>query len=212
MDDTINEIRRTVLNDNTLTNLSGAIVNFRVASEKASLAMDNINLLIQTNGAPLSTSLSNLTAFSVQLKELSAHADGILSTNESQIHSTLSNLQASTAMLTNLLGEIDSGKGLAGAVVKNQDLANNVANLANNLAVTTSNLNRLGLWHFIWYKPKPKPDEFALVPPPSAPPSPANPSKKRHVTLVHPDLLPHPVLCGRGAYQPGAAQHGRRRR
>jgi hypothetical protein len=39
--------------------------------------------------------------------------------------------------------------------LKNQEMANNVSTIASNLAVTTSNLNRLGLWHFIWYHPKP---------------------------------------------------------
>jgi len=165
LDDTINEIRRDVLNDTTLTNLAGAIVNIRVASEKAATAMDNINLIIQTNGAPLASSISNLTAFSAQLRELSAHAEGILATNGPQIAATISNLQTSSAMLTNLFDEINSGKGLAGEVIKNQALADNVANLANNLAITTSNLNKMGLWHFIWYKPKT--NEFAPVPPAS---------------------------------------------
>ena len=169
IDDTINEIRRVVLNDTSLTNLADAIANFRQASEKATLAMDNINLLIQTNGGPLSGSVSNLTEFSEELKKLSARAQGILDTNEPQINSTISNLQASTAMLTNLLTEVESGKGLAGAAIKNQALAKDVENLANNLAVATSNLNQLGLWHFIWYKPKPNNAAFAPVPPATKP-------------------------------------------
>jgi hypothetical protein len=130
--------------------------------------MDKINLIIQTNGAPISLGISNLMAFSAEMKQFSASAQSLLETNQPQITATISNLQASTAMLTNLLTEVESGKGLAGTVIKNQALANDVASVVNNLAVTTSNLNQLGLWHFIWYKPKPKSPEFSPVPPPSA--------------------------------------------
>ena len=40
--------------------------------------------------------------------------------------------------------------------LQNQELATNVQSIANNLAVTTSNLNRLGLWGILWsHKPAP---------------------------------------------------------
>ena len=44
------------------------------------------------------------------------------------------------------MDELQSGKGLAGTVLQNQQLATNVQIIAGNLAITTSNLNRLGLW------------------------------------------------------------------
>jgi hypothetical protein len=46
---------------------------------------------------------------------------------------------------------LQSGKGLAGTMLKNEQLATNVQEIADNLATTTSNLNRLGLWHFLWH-------------------------------------------------------------
>jgi hypothetical protein len=36
-------------------------------------------------------------------------------------------------------------------MLKNEQLATNVQEIADNLATTTSNLNRLGLWHFLWH-------------------------------------------------------------
>ena len=43
---------------------------------------------------------------------------------------------------------------LAGTVLQNQDLATNVLNIAANLSITTSNLNRAGLWGILWsHKP-----------------------------------------------------------
>ena len=43
------------------------------------------------------------------------------------------------------------GKGLAGTVLQNEELATNVVQaIAANLAITTSNLNRVGLWGILW--------------------------------------------------------------
>jgi hypothetical protein len=50
---------------------------------------------------------------------------------------------------------------LAGTLLKNQELSTNVQVMAANLAVASSNLNRLGLWRFLWHRE---------LPPTNAPP------------------------------------------
>ena len=50
--------------------------------------------------------------------------------------------------------QLQSGKGLAGSILQNQEMATNVQTIANNLAVASSNLNRLGFWGFLWHKEK----------------------------------------------------------
>jgi hypothetical protein len=42
------------------------------------------------------------------------------------------------------------GKGLAGTILENEQMASNVKETVNNLAITTSNLNEFGLWHILW--------------------------------------------------------------
>jgi hypothetical protein len=37
-------------------------------------------------------------------------------------------------------------------MLQNEQLATNVQAIANNLAIASSNLNRLGLWRFLWHK------------------------------------------------------------
>jgi hypothetical protein len=37
-------------------------------------------------------------------------------------------------------------------MLENEQLATNMQAIANNLAIASSNLNRLGLWHFLWHK------------------------------------------------------------
>ncbi len=61
--------------------------------------------------------------------------------------------------------DVQAGKGLAGSLVKNEQLAADVAQIAYNLSITTSNLNRLGLWGILWKKKVP--------PPPKVQPQPA---------------------------------------
>jgi len=53
-----------------------------------------------------------------------------------------------------LMDGLHSGQGLAGTILQNGQLATNVQTIADNLAVTTSNLNRAGLWGILWaHKP-----------------------------------------------------------
>ena len=52
--------------------------------------------------------------------------------------------------MTNVLGELQSPNGLAGRLLNDPALAASFSQLAQNLAVTSSNLNRLGLWRILW--------------------------------------------------------------
>ena len=49
------------------------------------------------------------------------------------------------------MDDLQSGQGLAGTLLQNEQLSTNVQAIAANLTITTSNLNRLGLWHFLWH-------------------------------------------------------------
>jgi hypothetical protein len=56
--------------------------------------------------------------------------------------------------LKNLLDGVQEGKGLAGKLLENEQLAANVSQTVYNVSITTSNLNRLGLWGILWqHKP-----------------------------------------------------------
>jgi phospholipid/cholesterol/gamma-HCH transport system substrate-binding protein len=154
LDDAINDVRRQVLNQQTLTNLAFTIYTLQQVSESAAVVVSNINSLISTNRAPVGSVLSNLNAFAAQLDAISQSAQDLLNTNEPQITLTINNLETSSAMLTNFLVETANSKGLVGAMLYNPDLASNVSCLASNLAIASGNLRSNGLWRFLW-KPKP---------------------------------------------------------
>ncbi|MEI9960693.1 MAG: hypothetical protein WDM76_06050 [Limisphaerales bacterium] len=91
-----------------------------------------------------------MVLFSEQLNQLAGRADGLLATNGTEISAAVKNIESSTEVLKSLVTDIQSGKGLAGAILQNPQLATNMQNIANNLAITTSNLNRRGLWGILW--------------------------------------------------------------
>jgi phospholipid/cholesterol/gamma-HCH transport system substrate-binding protein len=154
LDDSVTDLRRVVLNEQTLTNFSIALNNMRTFSEQAMGTLGGINELIATNGSQVSLAISNVVFFSQELLQLAGSAQGILTTNGTEISSAVKNVESSTEVLKSLLNGIQSGKGLAGTVLQNEQLATNVQTIANNLAVTSGNLNRLGLWGILWsHKP-----------------------------------------------------------
>jgi phospholipid/cholesterol/gamma-HCH transport system substrate-binding protein len=154
LDAAIMDLRRLVLNEETLSNVAVTVGTMRTASDHAVTTVDNINALVQTNREPVTTSLSNLVAFSEHLNQLAATLNQVAATNAPEVEAVITNIESASETLRGLVDGLQAGKGLAGTVLKDAQVATNFATLINNLAVTSSNLNRLGLWGILW-KPKP---------------------------------------------------------
>jgi phospholipid/cholesterol/gamma-HCH transport system substrate-binding protein len=147
------QLQRTVLNEQTLTNLSVAIANLRAASDHANGVVGGLDSLVATNSGQIDDAVSNVVFFSHQLTQMASNANGIISTNGTAISGAMTNLEVTTATLRQIADDMHHGKGLAGTVLENEQLAANVQETANNLAITTSNLNEFGLWHILWRHP-----------------------------------------------------------
>jgi hypothetical protein len=80
----------------------------------------------------------------------------LVETNSPQLHAALTNLEASTESLKSVLAEVEAGRGLAGELLKNPELAGNLSQIMYNLSITTSNLNRAGLWGIMWRHKEPR--------------------------------------------------------
>lgn len=151
LDAAVSDVRRLVLNEQTLTNFSAAISDLRNFSEEATNTVANINALVATNGAQIDMAVSNVVFFSQDLIHLSDTAQGVISTNGPEISAAVKNVESSTETLKQLMDDVQSGNGLVGTLLKNEQLSTNVQAVAANLAIATSNLNQLGLWHFLWH-------------------------------------------------------------
>jgi phospholipid/cholesterol/gamma-HCH transport system substrate-binding protein len=150
LDASVSDLQRVVLNENTLTNFAIAINNSRTFSEQALGTIHDINTLVATNAGQVNLAVSNAVFFSQELTDLSGSARSLLATNGATIGVAVNNVEASTEVLKKLMDDLQAGRGLAGMLLQNQQVATNAQIIAANLAVTTSNLNRVGLWGILW--------------------------------------------------------------
>lgn len=154
LDDSVTDLRRQVLNAQTLANFGAAITNLKEFSEQALGSVRDINSLISTNGAQFGVAVTNAVRFSADLIQLADDARLVLATNSANLNTATRNIADTSAVFKQLADDIQAGRGLAGAVLQNPELATNMQAIASNLAVTSSNLNRLGLWGILWsHKP-----------------------------------------------------------
>lgn len=154
LDASVSDLRRIVLNEQVLTNLSMVINNARGVSEQALSTISNLNALVVTNQGQLTFAVSNFVLFSQQLNTLGDSAQALLATNGTQISLAVQHVKASTDTLKAVADDVQAGKGLAGTILHNDQMATNVQAIAANLAITTSNLNRVGIWGILWsHKP-----------------------------------------------------------
>jgi sporulation protein YlmC with PRC-barrel domain len=173
LNETIADVRRLFLNEQTLTNLSAAVVNARLLSERGRTTVERIDAVVETNSPGIAASISNLVVFSRELNRFATNLGAVLETNSSEFSAAMRNVEDSTTILKGLMEDVQAGKGLAGHLIRNEQVADNVAQITRNLSITSSNLNRLGLWGILW-----KTKESREAPPPSAErplPSPKNP-------------------------------------
>jgi ABC-type transporter Mla subunit MlaD len=151
LDASITDLRRVVLNPETFSNFTASVDNLRVFSSEARGAVGNINGLLTTNSAEFSLAVSNVVFFSQEMIRLAYNAQDVVTTNGPEITAAIKNIESASEALKTLADNLQSGKGLAGTVLVNEPLATNVQVIADNLAVASSNLNRFGLWHFLWH-------------------------------------------------------------
>jgi phospholipid/cholesterol/gamma-HCH transport system substrate-binding protein len=154
LDASVTDLRAQVLNAQTLSSFGEAMTNMRAFTEQALDAVQGIHLLVATNGAQIGTAVSNFVYFSTELTQLANSAQNVLTTNSASIDVATKNIADISANLKQLSADLQAGKGLAGTMLQNEVLATNVQIIAANLAITSSNLNRHGLWGILWsHKP-----------------------------------------------------------
>ncbi len=150
------DMNRVVLNPTTLTNVSVAVGNLRAFSDRALDTVNDLNQLLATNGPAVSHSATNLAAFSDRMNRFAGELNDLLATNRPGIDVAVKNIESSTEVLKSLLSDVQAGKGVAGDLLKNEQMAASVSQIANNLSITSSNLNRLGLWGILWQHKTPR--------------------------------------------------------
>jgi phospholipid/cholesterol/gamma-HCH transport system substrate-binding protein len=145
LNEAVARIDRTLLAEETLTNVSTAVANFREVSERALSTLHGVNDLVQTNTPPLTVAVSNLVNFSAQLDKVTAELQLTIATNRVEITTAVQNVQKGTVHLNGILGDLQAGKGLAGSILKDPLLQQQFASTVSNLNVFSRNLSEHGL-------------------------------------------------------------------
>ena len=155
----VNRIDSKLLDEQTLTNLAAGLSNLREISSKASDTIAGVERLISTNTPPIQGAISNVVAFSEQLKAAGDDMQRLIATNRVVVDESLDNIRQTTESLRNLAIVAEQGKGLAGKLFSDEELARNFAVLSSNLVETSTKLNRNGLWGILWKGKEKKPDD-----------------------------------------------------
>jgi phospholipid/cholesterol/gamma-HCH transport system substrate-binding protein len=148
-------VNKTVLSEQTLTNFAAIMANLRVVSEqtrivteraialetKALGTLDRVDVLVVASTAPIQTAVTNVLRFTEQLNRVGADLQDTLGGNRPAIQAAVRNLETATAQVTNLLGEVQSGRGLAGAFFKDDTLARNFKQLSADLPAISGQVN-----------------------------------------------------------------------
>ena len=153
----VSDVRRLVLTEQTLSKLNGSLDRFTEITLEAQTVVSNLNLLVSTNSQPVSLAVSNLSRFADQLPALANQVSALVTSNETEIHAAIKNLETSSGTFTNLMTDLQNGRGAAGRILRDEALASDLSAIAQNLSTTTSNLNRGGLWGIMWKQKVPPP-------------------------------------------------------
>lgn len=154
LDASVADLRAKVLNAETLDNFSTSITNMKMFTVQALDTVQGIRNIVNSNSVQVGVAVSNAVLFSSGLIELSDSAKQVLATNSVNINQATKDIADTTATFKQLAADLQAGKGLAGAILQNPELATNMEAIAANLSITSSNLNRIGLWGILWsHKP-----------------------------------------------------------
>ncbi|MFN7138911.1 MAG: MlaD family protein [Limisphaerales bacterium] len=157
LNNAIRRVDQMVLNEQTLTNMAMAISNLLVFSDVAIQAAQGVEHLFQTNGSPINSALSNLVVFSEQLNDLADELNSTVVTNRTTLTRAVDNLEKSSFLLREMMADVNAGAGVAGSLIRDdqlklemQSFVTNLNLVTSNFAILSSNINTRGVWSVLW--------------------------------------------------------------
>jgi phospholipid/cholesterol/gamma-HCH transport system substrate-binding protein len=160
LDQAITNVNRTVLAEETLTNFSGAISNLESVTTEALHMANQIETLLSTNTPPVTAAISSLDTFSKKLNTMADRLDQVITNNSGEVGEAVKNFRDASASFKQVAADLQAGKGLAGGLLKDEQmkvqvaaLLSNANDMASNFSTFGSNLNQRGVWSMLW-KPK----------------------------------------------------------
>jgi len=168
LDQSITNLNRSLLSQETLTNFGLAISNLSSVTESAVKMAQEVEGLLHTNTPPINAAVTNLHLFSQKLNTMADQLGETISSNRNDVTEAVKNFRDTSANLKQLSADLQGGKGVAGTLLKDEHLkmemssvVSNANALSANLSLFTSNLNQQGLWRMLWKPKTPPPTPLA---------------------------------------------------
>ena len=149
----VTRLDKTLISEQSLSDLTATVANFRTLSDRAMSAAGGLDDFVRTNTPSLSQSITNFGLFTEKLNGVTLQLQETVATNRVEFTSAIKNIERATDRADKILAEVEQGKGLAGALLKNDELAGHASLMVSNFMVFSSNLNQKGLWGVL-RKPK----------------------------------------------------------
>ena len=146
--------------------INQSMTNFNSFTKSLDASARGLEQIIVTNAPTIQTAVEKIGTFTVKLEKTTDDLQSTLANNRTNITFIVENMALATDSIKDItdsaqtiLKEIESGKGLAGGLIKNDEMRvqfqmilTNMSSTAVHLSNLTSNLNKRGLF----YKPKPE--------------------------------------------------------
>jgi phospholipid/cholesterol/gamma-HCH transport system substrate-binding protein len=155
---TMNEImvraNKTILTEQSLSNIAAALNNFGAISQHAANVAEDVDKLVQSNGPMFALAVSNLVRFSKELNDLSVEMSQAVETNGPGVNKAVKNLESTTEILQRLAKDLEAGKGVAGMLLRDEAMRGQLSEISTNLAVFSRSLREHNLLRALFFKPK----------------------------------------------------------
>jgi phospholipid/cholesterol/gamma-HCH transport system substrate-binding protein len=149
----VTRLDKTLISEQSLSNLTETVANFRTLSQRAMAAAGGLDDFVRTNTPSLSQSITNFSAFTENLNTVTLELQQTVATNRVEFTSAIKNIERATDRVDKLLADVERGNGLAGALLQNNELSYQAALMVSNFMAFSSNLNNKGIWG-VFRKPK----------------------------------------------------------
>lgn len=146
----VDRVDRTLLNEVVLTNLSASAVNIRSVSTRADALVTEAQALVHSQSPVIASAISNFNTLSFTLVGVSSNLSVTLDAARPEVVSVLHNASEAVQEIKTIAGDLQSGRGVAGALLKDEAMRLQFGSAVTNLNIVSSNLARFG----ILYTPK----------------------------------------------------------
>ena len=164
LDGAVGRVEKGLFSDGVIANLTNTIANAHRVSERADSVLRQVEDLVRSNAPAIQGSVTNVQQFTARLGEFGgrldglanqlsgvvSNADSVVSAHRQDIGVIVANVRGATADLKSLTGDLQDGRGVAGALLKDPAMQGELRTMMGNLTVLSSNLSANG----IFWKPR----------------------------------------------------------